>query len=100
MANPCPSSETGSDRREHERSLLLYSGSLYDGEQMVDCVIKDISATGARVMVERRLGKQQELVLDLDSVGLFPSRIVWQSDDHAGIRFLDGRGAVNVQTFR
>ncbi len=84
----------GAERRQHERSSLLYSCSIYDGENTVDCVIKDISASGARLMVEKRIAAEQEFVLDIDGVGLFPSRIVWQSDDHAGIRFLSDTSLV------
>jgi hypothetical protein len=84
----------GAERRRHERSPLLYSGSLYDGDKMVDCVIKDISASGARVMVERRIVDQQSFVLDIDGVGLIASKIIWQSADHAGIEFLNDPGTV------
>ena len=86
--------EPGSERRRHERSPLLYSGSLFDGGQMVDCVIKDISASGARLMVERRIAEQEKFILDIDGVGLFASKIIWQSEDHAGIEFLDDPSTV------
>ena len=89
--------EAGSERRRHERSPLLYSGSLYDGERMVDCVIKDISASGARVMIERRIAEQEKFVLDIDGVGLFPGKIVWQSNDHAGIAFLNDPSTVKLR---
>jgi hypothetical protein len=81
--------EAGSERRRHERSPLLYSGALYDGDRMVDCVIKDISASGARVMIERRIAGDEKFVLDIDGVGLFPGKIVWQMNDHAGIEFFN-----------
>ena len=45
-------------------------------------------------MVEKRIGAEEEFVLDIDGVGLFPSRIVWQSDDQAGIRFLSDTSQV------
>jgi hypothetical protein len=86
--------ESGSERRRHGRSPLLYSGSLFDGGTVVDCVIKDISASGARLMVERRIAEQEKFILDIDGVGLFASKIIWQSDDHAGIEFLDDPGTV------
>src|SRR5882724_1116171 len=86
--------EAGSERRRHERSPLLYSGSLFDGGKMVDCVIKDISASGARLMVERRIAEQEKFILDIDGVGLFASKIIWQSEDHAGIEFLDDPSTV------
>ena len=94
MGNESGKARDGNERRRHERSPLLYSGSLYDGENMVDCVIKDISASGARLMIERRVAEQERFILDIDGVGLFPSKIVWRADDHAGIRFLSDTSQV------
>jgi hypothetical protein len=81
--------DSGTERRRHQRAALLYSGSLYNGERTVDCVIKDISASGARVMVEHAIEAAKGFVLDIDGVGFIRSKIVWQSDDHAGIEFLN-----------
>jgi len=85
---------SGQERRRFERAPLLHSGSLHNARGVVDCVIKDISASGARLMMERRIAEQEKLILDIDGVGLFPSRIVWQSDDQAGIQFLSDPGTV------
>ncbi|HZS81967.1 MAG TPA: PilZ domain-containing protein [Stellaceae bacterium] len=79
----------GAERRRHERAPLLHSGSLHQNDDVVDCVIKDISASGARLMMERRIAEQDNFILDIDGVGLFPSRIVWQREGQAGIRFLN-----------
>ena len=94
MADQHHDTSTAAERRQHARSALLYSCSIYDGETTVDCVIKDISASGARLMVEKRIAADHEVVLDIDGVGLFPSRIVWQADHHAGIRFLSDTSLV------
>jgi hypothetical protein len=84
----------GQERRRHERAPLLHSGSLHNAGGVVDCVIKDISASGARLMMERRIAELEKLILDIDGVGLFPSRIVWQSEDQAGVQFLSDPGTV------
>ena len=86
----------GSDaeRRRHERACVLHSGSLHNSDGAIDCVIKDISASGARLVVERRIPEQDRLILDIDGIGLFPSRIVWQSADNAGIEFLSDPSTV------
>src|SRR5258708_11057523 len=84
----------GAERRRHERCPLLYSGSLHNGADAVDCVIRDISASGARVIIERRITQEQNFILDIDGVGLFPSKIIWQREDQAGIRFLDDPSTV------
>src|SRR6185437_3850098 len=88
--------EAGSnaERRGHERAIVLHPGSLHDGDSAIDCVIKDISASGARLAVERPIPERERYLLDIDGLGLFPSRIVWQSDDHAGIQFLSDPSTV------
>lgn len=82
------------DRRQHKRIALLHSASLRDGERRVDCVIRDISMSGARIIIERRLAKQRELVLDIVGVGALNGWLVWQRADEAGIRFLEEPGTV------
>lgn len=77
------------DRRQYKRIALLHSTSLREGERIADCVIRDISMGGARIIIERRLGQEGELVLDIAGVGGLNGRLVWQRADEAGIRFLD-----------
>jgi hypothetical protein len=93
-------SRGGAERRLHERSPLLHSGSLNEGERVVDCVIRDISASGARVIMERRIAEQDKFILDIDGVGLFPSKLVWQHDDQVGIQFLDDSDTVTSRISR
>jgi hypothetical protein len=81
--------QRNTDRRQHKRIALLHSASLREGERTVDCVIRDISASGARIIIERRLAQQRALVLDIAGIGGLNGRLVWQRADEAGIRFLD-----------
>jgi len=92
-----PAIQTGGDRRRYKRVRLLHSAALRDGGRLIDCVIRDISTGGARLLIEERVAKQQELVLDIDGVGRLNSRVVWQSADQAGIRFLDEPVTVKSQ---
>jgi hypothetical protein len=81
--------DSGRNRRRHARAPSLYSGSLHrDGASAADCVVRDISASGARVMLERLIVDNERCVLDIDGVGLFPSKIVWRRDHEAGLEFL------------
>jgi hypothetical protein len=82
------------ERRGHERSVILHPGALHNSEGAIDCVIKDISASGARLAVQRRIPDEDRFVLDIDGLGLFPSRIIWQHGDHAGIQFLSDPSTV------
>jgi hypothetical protein len=88
-------SKSGAERRRHERAPLLYSGSLHrDGSMVVDCVIRDLSASGARVSMECELGGRDSFILDIDGVGLFPSKIVWRRGTQAGLAFLSDPNTV------
>lgn len=82
------------ERRGYERSSVLHPGALHNSEGAIDCVIKDISASGARLAVQRRIPDDDRFILDIDGLGLFPSRIVWQRGDHAGIQFLSDPSTV------
>jgi hypothetical protein len=90
--------QNGRNRRRHERATALYSGSLHhDGVSAADCVVRDISAGGARVMLERLIAAPEHCVLDIDGVGLFPSKIVWRRDNEAGLQFLADPEATRFQ---
>lgn len=83
--------ESGSERRREVRSPSLYSASLHNGTpDAVDCVVRDISPGGARVAVERGIAERDNLVLDIDGLGLFRSKIVWRSAQEAGLQFIGG----------
>jgi hypothetical protein len=89
---------TERNRRQHGRTPSLYSGSLHrDGLSANDCVVRDISAGGARVLLQRLPPGQQHCVLDIDGVGLFPCRIVWRRGNEAGVRFLTDPEAARLQ---
>jgi hypothetical protein len=90
--------ETGRIRRVHVRAPTLCSGSLYrEGVSAVDCVVRDLSVGGAHVVLERSNAGPELCVLDLDGVGLFPSKIVWQRDNDAGLEFLGDPEATRFQ---
>lgn len=85
---------SGADRRRHKRIALLHSALLREGERVIDCVIRDISMSGARLLIEQRIAEQQDLVLDIAGVGRLTGQVVWQRADEAGLRFLDEPGMV------
>jgi hypothetical protein len=86
--------ESGRNKRRHERLSVLHSGTLVQGDQIFDCVIKDISATGAQLMTKAPVAAQREFVLDIDHAGLFPSRLVWRSENRVGLQFLQDPDSV------
>jgi hypothetical protein len=89
-------SQTGADRRRYKRLDLLHTASLREGERIVDCIIRDISMSGARVLTEEQIDAQQNLKLEIEGVGALNGRIVWQRVDQIGIQFLDEPGTVET----
>jgi hypothetical protein len=86
--------EAGRNKRRHERLPVLHSGTLHHGERAVDCIIKDISASGAQLVTQAPLADRREFVLDIDQAGLFPSRLVWRQENRVGLQFLQDPGSV------
>ncbi|WP_169816636.1 PilZ domain-containing protein [Rhodovibrio salinarum] len=89
------------DRRAHRRSRVLWGATLMadgvDGE--VTCTVVDISAGGAKLMLnEKLIGRDPDLLsvvtpgervtLSVRASGSVPAEVVWQEGDRAGLRFL------------
>ena len=82
-------SPSGVERRRHKRVPLLHSATLRDGERVIDCIIRDISVSGARLEVPQPPALPQDLVLDIAEAGLLSGRIVWRDGGQAGFEFVD-----------
>ena len=76
------------DKRRHPRHAVLFSGTLHQDDMSTDCIIKDISASGARIVTERPVARDRDFILDIDRAGLFTSRLVWREDNRLGMMFL------------
>ena len=89
------------ERRRHRRSRVLWGAILtadgFDGE--VTCTVVDISAGGAKLMINARIiGRDADLLslvtpgeqvtLSVRASGSVPAEVVWQDGDRAGLRFL------------
>jgi hypothetical protein len=80
--------DAGTDKRRHQRHPVLFSGTLHQDDMSTDCIIKDISASGARIVTERPVDRDRDFILDIDRAGLFTSRLVWREDNRLGMMFL------------
>jgi hypothetical protein len=80
--------DAGTDKRRHQRHPVLFSGTLHQDDMSTDCIIKDISASGARIVTERPVARDRDFILDIDRAGLFSSRLVWREDNRLGMMFL------------
>ena len=73
-----------------QRRRILKSGKIVFGSSSIDCVVRDISATGARVTVQSPLWFPDVFVLVIASdESSRRAHIVWRRDRQIGIAFDD-----------
>jgi PilZ domain len=76
--------------RAATRRRILKTGQILFGSSAVNCSVRDISATGARIVLTSPLWFPDSFVLAVpsDSVSR-PCHIVWRKDGQIGIAFDD-----------
>ena len=84
-AGPIPDIE----RRRHRRTSVLLRGRFRSGHQIIECLITDLSAGGARIRPAEPIDDAEVGALETLRLGLIPGEIVWKASDSFGLRFLD-----------
>ncbi|TQV71232.1 PilZ domain-containing protein [Denitrobaculum tricleocarpae] len=80
------------DRRLCKRAYVVVSGQVSDrfqSEQKVDCVILNLSASGAKVRFDDPLMSDQIKSITLAGTVEFEVEVAWTSGVFAGLKFLD-----------
>ena len=77
------------ERRRHRRTSVLLRGRFCSGHQIVECLITDLSAGGARVRPSQPIEDAEVGSLETVRLGLIPGEIVWTASDSFGLRFFD-----------
>lgn len=98
------------ERRRHRRARVLWGATLTADELVgeMTCTVLDISAGGAKLMVNATMmGRDPDLLsmvrpgsrvtLGVRASGAVPAEIVWQDGDRAGLRFLIEPDAVRAR---
>jgi hypothetical protein len=83
--------KTDTDARIAARRRVLKAGvvAYNDRHVTLSCVVRDISATGARVRVEGSVSAPDTFELLIDADGFEVNcQVVWRKDSEAGVRFL------------
>ena len=85
------STTTGENNRRASRQRVLKTVKVYrlNGAHAVDCQVRDISETGARIVIKDQLALPNEfkfVVPSDDSTRI--AKVVWRKGDLAGIVFL------------
>ena len=80
----------GSERRKAKRQMLRYGAwlMLADGS-LAECVLSDISETGARLMVDDSalVPEKFDLVLSRNGEARRHCKVVWRNPQQVGVRF-------------
>ncbi len=86
---------TGAELRSAPRYALLIRTAkiIADGREFL-CIIRDASATGLKIRLFSELPHARVLAVELMTGDRYPVELVWQTADHAGLRFA---GEVDIE---
>ena len=83
------------NRRASPRSAILMTARLYQRGRLVDCVVSNVSATGAKVLLPGPADEHLAVAavgavvtLTAQRFGDFPARVVWVQGAMMGVQFL------------
>ena len=86
---PKPKKRPAFPLRQHRERVFRSAKIFVSRAQGFPCIIRDISASGARVSLEGAVALPDMVVLKLDFGGAAKrARVVWQEKHEAGIEFL------------
>lgn len=77
------------EQRRYRRYSVVLSGKFHRGKTTNDCIILDLSPTGAKLRMSEPLAQKAVGTLESDKFGMIPGEVVWRNDQTIGIRFLD-----------
>ena len=75
--------------RAHERRPVLWDAKLHQGGRIWECEAVDACPGGVKIRIEERLAINSRVVLAIDHLGSFQGEVLWQTQEFAGIRFLE-----------
>ncbi len=77
------------ERRRFERTRVLWSGHLVYTDQVVACLIVNISAGGAMVRTDTAAICPASVTLRIARIGDVAAEIKWRKNNEMGLKFLD-----------
>ena len=80
----------GDDRRDYPRWPVGEPATLLVNGEALDCTVEDVSASGARVVVAKRLEPGTEIVLRLAEMPAIDATVARLTVDGAAVRFKRG----------
>jgi hypothetical protein len=94
------SATAGENNRRAPRQRVLKTVKIYrlNGAHAVDCQMRDISETGARIVIKDQMALPNEFKFVLPSeVSMRTAKVVWRKGDLAGIVFLSERSDAPIE---
>jgi hypothetical protein len=85
-------SETGDVRLPHRERVLLGGKLVFAAERSVDCLIRDLTETGARVRlpVNYALGAHKNLwLINISGGSAYRVNVVWKKGAELGVEFAE-----------
>jgi hypothetical protein len=78
-------------KRVAARQRVLFGGKIVhdDGAFSIDCTIRDLSASGAKITLGQRVSIPNEVwFIDLHGGVAYAAEVAWRRTPYAGLRFL------------
>lgn len=80
------------ERRKHERFPALLEATVTVDSDVINCMIFDISAGGAKLQLKGTQGHFEDgqvklIQLNIPGFGDFDGEIIWTDDEYIGIKF-------------
>ena len=88
MSNEMSVNDDEDERRISDRRQVALPGNLAGETGMVDCVVQNLSSTGAKVQVDVPFHCANTITLTIHRFGSLHGNIIWRHNDKIGISFL------------
>lgn len=78
------------EKRKTTRRRVLKEGKIIfaDGMRVIDCTIRDLSDTGARLLIANTVGVPETFHLFEKSSGMvYPASVAWRQSSAIGVKF-------------
>jgi hypothetical protein len=75
------------NKRQDKREMVIKSAKLVFGDSVIDCVVQNFSASGARVRTASIVPVPEQVSLRLGDGRVFPARRCWSRGMQIGLTF-------------
>ena len=77
----------GQERRRFKRNTTVLTGTLFCRDEILDCVVMNISANGAKIKLKQAPANGEAVTLLVNRYGVFTGTIAWRADESVGLQF-------------